>query len=76
MTSPFHNERDAPTLVTRLGALLAGLAAARRARRNAERLRGGSDHALSDVGLARGDLDRTPASPVWVNPADRLLRWW
>lgn len=56
------------------GGVGARLAATRKARRDFEALLGASDYILDDIGLTRGDLERALASPVWVDPSERLLR--
>jgi len=52
--------------------VFARLARAYKARRDFQSLRGASDHMLADIGLTRGQIDRALASPIWVNPSDRL----
>ncbi len=71
-----ESPRQRPGAARRLSAFFARLVAARRERRDLEKLRGASDRVLGDIGIARSELDRALASPIWTNPADRLLRRW
>jgi uncharacterized protein YjiS (DUF1127 family) len=77
MTSLTYTEtpaRPRTGLFARLSALRARYTAARKARRDFRALLGASDHILSDIGIARGDLERALAAPIWADPSQRLTR--
>lgn len=66
--------RPTAGLIGRIVKLGARLAAARKARRDFESLRGASDHLLSDIGLTRAQVEHALAAPFWSDPSDGLRR--
>lgn len=66
--------RTLTNLFARLQAVTARLAAARKARRDFEALRGASDHLLADIGITRSEIDTALRTPFWADPSVRISR--